>query len=242
MSTRIAEHSVLAIADLSPHPRNARKGNVDAITASLQRLGQFRPIVVRAAPDGEGWQLLAGHHVAQAAAGLGWDTLEATIVVADDEQALEIVLADNRTSDLGGYDDRRLAEALAAVTDPAALGFDAAAVDSIFRTSGLLGEQLSRDFTERQEQAAAEQAKVQERINEDRAAQGLPPVRVGLSHSDGGAAYAGGQADAVQFCAMLTSAQRTAVIAKLSAIRDDPDNSCETFGDALCVALGIEPS
>jgi len=59
--------TLVPAGDLRPHPRNPRRGNVDAVAGSLERFGQQRPIL--ALPDGT---IVAGHHVVQAAAALGW--------------------------------------------------------------------------------------------------------------------------------------------------------------------------
>jgi hypothetical protein len=76
---------------------------IPAIAESLATNGQYRPIVVRA--DGE---ILAGNHTWKAAASLGWTEIAVVRVDVTDEQAARIMLADNRTADLGGYDDAML--------------------------------------------------------------------------------------------------------------------------------------
>jgi hypothetical protein len=38
---------VVPIASLTLHPKNPRRGNLEAITASLRRFGQLRPVVVQ---------------------------------------------------------------------------------------------------------------------------------------------------------------------------------------------------
>lgn len=96
------------IDTLRPYARNPRNGDIDAIAASLQANGQYRPIVVRA---GTG-EILAGNHTYAAAMALGWTQIAATQIAVDDEQAARIVLADNRTSDLAVYDNGLLAELL----------------------------------------------------------------------------------------------------------------------------------
>jgi len=96
------------IANVTPHPRNVRQGDVGAIVTSLEAHGQYRPIVVQK----ETGHILAGNHTFQAATALGWDKIAATYVDCDDEQALRILLADNRANDLASYDDNALAELL----------------------------------------------------------------------------------------------------------------------------------
>ena len=52
--------------------------------------------------------MLAGNHIFVAARQLGWDRIAATTVDVDDHAAARIVAADNRTADLGSYDDDEL--------------------------------------------------------------------------------------------------------------------------------------
>lgn len=93
---------------LRPRKGNPRRGNIDAIAESLERNGQYRPVVVNK-PTGE---ILAGNHTYAAAKRLGWTHIAATFVDVDEDQAARIVLADNRTGDLGDYDDTLLLDML----------------------------------------------------------------------------------------------------------------------------------
>ncbi len=92
-------------ATLQLHPRNVRQGDVGAIAASLEAHGQYRPIVVQ---ESTGY-VLAGNHTLKAALALGADKVAATFIDVDDEEALRIMLVDNRTNDLATYDDSALA-------------------------------------------------------------------------------------------------------------------------------------
>jgi len=98
------------IHTLHPHPANPRNGDTDAIAESLTTNGQYRPIV--ATTDGT---ILAGNHTYAAALELGWDTLATVTVDVDpySPAAIRIMLADNRTADLGRYDDPQLHKLLA---------------------------------------------------------------------------------------------------------------------------------
>ena len=90
--------------ELAPYHRNPRRGDVDAIAASLRRNGQYRPIVVNLGTlTGRPLEVLAGNHTLAAARQLGWDRIAATTVDVDDHAAARIVAADNRTADLGDY-------------------------------------------------------------------------------------------------------------------------------------------
>lgn len=105
------------LANLTPHPRNVRQGDVGAIVTSLEAHGQYRPIVVQK----ETGHILAGNHTYQAAKALGWDKIAVTYVDCDNEQALRILLADNRANDLASYDDNALAELLTELAEGAGL-------------------------------------------------------------------------------------------------------------------------
>jgi hypothetical protein len=100
------------IGDLHPDPRNPRRGNVAAIAESLRRFGQRKPVVARR--DGT---VTAGNHLLAAAGELGWTELAAVYVDDNDTMATAYGLADNRTADLGTYDDATLAELLAELRD-----------------------------------------------------------------------------------------------------------------------------
>lgn len=96
------------IDSVSPHPKNARRGDISKLMESLQLHGQYRPIVIHQETN----EILAGNHTWQAAKKLGWESIAVTYVDCNEEQALRILLADNRYSDLAGYDESALLEVL----------------------------------------------------------------------------------------------------------------------------------
>lgn len=103
----LAQHAI-AIGSVKNHPRNVRQGDIGAISESLKDNGQYRPIVVQRSTG----HVLAGNHTLKAAKALGWKEIAATYVDCDDDRALRILLADNRTNDLASYDDNALADLL----------------------------------------------------------------------------------------------------------------------------------
>lgn len=113
--------------ELHPYHRNPRRGDVDAIAASLEARGQYRPIVVNVGTHASHpFEILAGNHTYLAARQLGWESIEATTVDVDDDRAAQIVLADNRLADLGGYDNLALTNLLESLSgDYAGTGYDA---------------------------------------------------------------------------------------------------------------------
>lgn len=120
------------LAELTPHPGNARQGNVPMIVDSLRMNGQYRALVVNLGTrTGRPMEILAGHHVALAAAELGWSEVAVQLVDVGDEAATRILLADNRANDLAGYDERLLAELLTDLPDLDGTGYDPADLELI---------------------------------------------------------------------------------------------------------------
>jgi hypothetical protein len=109
MEQRKIEHTIVDIDSIETHPKNVRQGDIGAISESLKAHGQYRPIVV----DKRTNRILAGNHTWKAAKSLGWTQITAGFIeTKDDDEALRILLADNRTTDLASYDDSGLAELL----------------------------------------------------------------------------------------------------------------------------------
>lgn len=102
--------------ELTPFPGNAKRGDVDAIRSSLRRNGQYRSLIVREVPDGP-LIVLAGNHTLQALTAEGHTTARCELITCDDATARRINLADNRTAELGTYDNDALAELLSYLDD-----------------------------------------------------------------------------------------------------------------------------
>lgn len=121
------------INDLKPHPQNVRQGDIGAISQSLEQHGQYRPIVVQRSTG----FILAGNHTYKAALSLKWKQIAATYVDCDDEQALRILLIDNRANDLASYDDSALVEMLKGLMDTElkleGTGFDPDDLDQLLK-------------------------------------------------------------------------------------------------------------
>jgi ParB-like chromosome segregation protein Spo0J len=127
---------VVSINVPKPHPKNPRIGNVDAVAESLREHGQFKPIVV----NRRNGFIAAGHHTWLAARRNGWDEIQVVWIDVDEQKHLKIMLADNKTSDMGTYDDKVLAEILASMDDISGTGYSPAElqdlVDSIQKDLG----------------------------------------------------------------------------------------------------------
>lgn len=105
-------------SDLNLYYRNPRVGNVDAIKGSLRAHGQYKPILVnKGTYTDRPNEVLAGNHTLKAIRDLAeehsdeerWQSVDVWEIDVDDDRASRIVVADNRTSELGGTDDDTLA-------------------------------------------------------------------------------------------------------------------------------------
>jgi len=151
----------VAIDTLVPYPGNPRRGDVEEIAKSLERLGQYKPIVVR---EGSG-EILAGNHTCRAAISLGWTHIAAVTIDVTDEQAKRIVLVDNRTGDLGVMD----LEALLALLqkdegDIEATGYSDTEVERLasqLDSVGLFGENVRDSVGNENELEEGEPASIQ---------------------------------------------------------------------------------
>lgn len=126
------------IAELNPYHRNPRTGDLDAICESLSVNGQYRPIVVnRGTLTGRPNEILAGNHTFKAAKQLGWTEIAVTWLDVDDDAAAKIVIVDNRTNDLAGYDSVLLADILTDLPDLQGTGYDQGQLDQLLDETAL---------------------------------------------------------------------------------------------------------
>lgn len=118
------------VASLKLLPGNPRRGDVDAVARSYERFGQRKPIVARRSD----MTVIAGNHQLQAAQRLGWTHVAVVWTDDDDLTAKAYALADNRTADLGSYDDASLAALLADVSiDPSLFVATGYSLDDLLR-------------------------------------------------------------------------------------------------------------
>lgn len=109
---------LVAISELEPFPNNPRRGNTGAVAESLRRFGQVKPVVV------DGRRIVAGHTLVRAAESEGWTHVSFTEnAFGSEEEQRAYLLADNRSSDLGTYDDRLLRDQLRALSDTEGTGY-----------------------------------------------------------------------------------------------------------------------
>ena len=118
-----------SIAELKFYPGNARRGDIDLIAESLEKLGQYKPIVVN--KDGT---ILAGNHTVMAAQRLGWETIDVHRVDVDDDTAKRIVIVDNKANDQSTYDVEDLVNLLTELPTLEATGFTRDEVDQLLES------------------------------------------------------------------------------------------------------------
>lgn len=111
----------LPISELHPDPANARRHprrNLDAITSSLARFGQQKPVVIDANNV-----VRAGNGTLAAAKALGWTEIRVVRTSLAGADATAYAVADNRTGELAEWDDEALVRLL---SDPdiGNVGFD----------------------------------------------------------------------------------------------------------------------
>lgn len=126
----LGQTRTLPVTELHTHHNNPRRGDVTTIAHSLATNGQFRPLVVNAGTHtGRPNEVLAGNHTLQAARTLAengdarFTALDCYVIDVDDDAATRIVLADNRTADLGSYDDAVLLDLLDGLDDIDGTGY-----------------------------------------------------------------------------------------------------------------------
>lgn len=132
----IIETKTVPTSSLRIFYKNPRIGNVEEIAKSLHINGQYRPIIVNiGTKTGRKNEILAGNHTYKGACKAlkwstrtkngkvksydkpAWDKIDASFVDVTDDEATKIVLADNRTAELGGMDEGMLAELLKSIDD-----------------------------------------------------------------------------------------------------------------------------
>lgn len=111
------------------HPQNPRKGDVEAIKQSMQANGIYRPVIVQKSSG----YILAGNHTYRAMRELGETRIPVVFVDVDDDTATRILLADNRTADLGEYDHETLIQLLQDIPDLDGTGYDPQDLENLLR-------------------------------------------------------------------------------------------------------------
>jgi hypothetical protein len=121
---RSIKRETLPIESIIANPRNDRihdQAQLDLLKESLQKFGQARPLLVRAANR----MIIGGHGVWEAAKQLGWDRIDVLLWDVDQPTADMYLVADNRLGELSDSDPPRRLALLQSFdeTDWPALGF-----------------------------------------------------------------------------------------------------------------------
>jgi hypothetical protein len=143
----MSQLSHLSPHDLVPNPWNTNVVSPDneaKIDASLQRLGMFKPVIVRELANGT-LQILGGAHRRDSAIRLGMDSIPVLNVgQIDDVRAKEIGLVDNGR--YGADDTMALAKLFEELGDPADLAafmpYQISDIESIFSSSSIALDEL----------------------------------------------------------------------------------------------------
>lgn len=101
-------YEVVPTKTISTHPRNARRGDLEAIEASIATNGFYGSVVVHEQTR----QIMVGNHRFRAAVARGLLQIPAIFVTCSGIEAERIAVADNRVGDLGTYDNAALLEQL----------------------------------------------------------------------------------------------------------------------------------
>lgn len=90
---------LVRISDIRPNPFQPRKEfreeDLADLQASLKASGLLQPITVRPAPNGLGYELIAGERRLRAATRLGWSDISALIRSVDDQTLLTLAMIEN---------------------------------------------------------------------------------------------------------------------------------------------------
>ena len=118
---KIAELQEIAVSLIRPYEKNAKihsDEQIAAIMRSIEEFGFLTPCLV----ERETYNLIAGHGRVEAAKRLGMETVPCVFVEdISDVQRRAYILADNRLTELGGWDDQLVSDELQNLRDA---GFD----------------------------------------------------------------------------------------------------------------------
>jgi DNA modification methylase len=140
------EYELASVDAVRPHPKNPRRGDTVAICESIATNGFYGAVVAQRSTG----YILAGNHRWKAAKDTGAETIPVIWVDCDEDEALRILLVDNRTNDLAGYDDKALADLLSQVVEGGltGTGYDQASVDELLASLGAATPDLDGDGPE----------------------------------------------------------------------------------------------
>jgi len=153
----VIETKSVSLADLQMYHKNPRVGNVDAIAESLRENGQYKPIVVNIGTHTQRHnEILAGNHTYMGMKKNGEKLIYASFVDVPEEQAAKIVLADNKTADLGTYDEKIIADLFESLPDVAGTGYSQDEIDEIMKDADEIVNNVLTGIEEDEAEAESE--------------------------------------------------------------------------------------
>ena len=123
------KYEVVPVSKLSEHPMNPRKGDVAAIESSLKFNGFYGAVVAQKSTG----HVLVGNHRFRKFVENGAKKIPCFMIDVPDDEAVAIMLADNKLVDASkdDYDDVKLHEALSSIPSLGGTGFDEAFLESL---------------------------------------------------------------------------------------------------------------
>lgn len=143
MSKTENKYQFIKISELSPYENNARTHSneqIEAICNSIKEFGFINPVIID-----ENNMILVGHGRIEAAKVLGIDEAPyRRIENLTEDQKRAYILADNKLSDLGGWDEELLAQELGEIElDMSLFGFDNVEIEDIdFNTADIEEDEI----------------------------------------------------------------------------------------------------
>lgn len=165
------DYELVGVEAIKPHPRNPRRGDVEAIMASITANGWHGAVTVQRSSG----YVIAGNSRLRAAKALGMKQVPVIWRDVDDATAERLLVADNRATDLGYFDEEALSELVLSTDDLAGMLYSPADLD-------LLGIVLP---SEQEAAAAVGDDGLEDGPSVDGAARGPAPVAGGLEREGG---------------------------------------------------------
>jgi ParB-like chromosome segregation protein Spo0J len=144
-------YEMVAVSELKPHPKNARKSDNAAIDQSIAANGFYGAVCVQRSTG----FILAGKHRWERAAAAAITEIPVLWLDVDDKAALKILAADNRVLDNAEYDQEALVTLLNTIaSDCGTLDGSGYVIEDLDKIISDLGSQIMRDAKEKIAQLA----------------------------------------------------------------------------------------
>lgn len=209
------KYALAPVDDLTPHPQNARHGAVGKIEESVSATGFYGTLVAQKSTG----HVLVGNHRLLVLQQHGVKKVPVMWVDVDDDDALRILVNDNKVSEHADWDERGLAELL---QDAGLEGMvvSEGEFEDMLRESGMLGDAAAGWLDEDDEIKGDEEP-----------GEGDPADRPDIRPDDNGRGPAAPDAQYVGMSWTVTVEQRDVIN---TALRKAKANAgCQTFADAL---------